>query len=73
MKAICVSTSKVTHDDGRTEVWFVLGKARLAPHHELMVPRLKLCAAMVAVVIAEGRQSLLVMDVIMGYIHNQSR
>lgn len=40
---------KVTSTDGKTELGFVLGKARLAPQPELTVPRLELCAVVMAI------------------------
>lgn len=53
-KAICaVAYIKVTSSDGGTEVGFVLGKARLAPQPALTIPRLELCAAVLAVELAE--------------------
>lgn len=85
MKAICaVSYLKVTTGDGKTEVEFALGKARLAPQPELTVPRLELCAAVMAVEMAEviceeidhpiDKTSFYTNSkVVLGYIHNQSR
>lgn len=85
MKAICaVSYLKVTTGDGKTEVGFALGKARLAPQPELTVPRLELCAAVMAVEMAEviceeidhpiDKTSFYTdSKVVLGYIHNQSR
>ncbi len=50
VKAIlAVVDLKVTEHDGDTEVGFVLGKAKLAPQSELTIPRLELCAAVLAV------------------------
>lgn len=84
-KAICaVAYIKVTSSDGGTEVGFVLGKARLAPQPALTIPRLELCAAVLAVEIAEviAEEIDHQLDsisfytdskVILGYIHNQSR
>ncbi|XP_021180355.2 uncharacterized protein LOC110369531 [Fundulus heteroclitus] len=85
MKAICaVSYLRVTAHDGTTEVGFILGKARLAPRPELTVPRLELCAAVMAVEMAEiikeeidhpiDKTSFYTdSKVVLGYIHNQSR
>lgn len=54
VKAIsAIAYLKVTSHDGKTDLGFVLGKARLVPQPELTVPRLKLCAAVMAVEIAE--------------------
>ena len=85
VKAIAaVAYLKVTDQDGHTEVGFLLGKTKLAPQPELTVPRLELCAAVLAVEIAE----LIVKEidlkpsairfytdskVVLGYICNQSR
>ncbi|XP_023805499.1 uncharacterized protein LOC110017230 [Oryzias latipes] len=85
MKAICaVAYLKVTTADGRTEVGFVLGKTRLAPRPEPTVPRLELCAAVMAVEMSEViieeidyqiHQTHFYTDskVVLGYINNQSR
>ncbi|KAI3351360.1 hypothetical protein L3Q82_005904 [Scortum barcoo] len=85
VKAIsAVAYLKVTSTEGNTELGFVLGKARLAPQPELTIPRLELCAAVMAVEIAEiiSEEIDLTLDsvnfytdskVILGYIHNQSR
>ncbi|KAK7893312.1 hypothetical protein WMY93_022464 [Mugilogobius chulae] len=48
-----VAYLRVTHDDDHHEVGFVLGKAKLAPQPELTIPRLELCAAVLAVEVAE--------------------
>lgn len=54
VKAIsAVAYLKVTHESGRSEVGFVSGKAKLAPAPEPTVPRLKLCAAVLAVEMSE--------------------
>ncbi|XDV17737.1 hypothetical protein PO909_023556 [Leuciscus waleckii] len=53
-KAIAaVAYLKMTDENGRSEVGFVLGKAKLAPGKETTIPRLELCAAVLAVEIAE--------------------
>ena len=39
--------------EGQVEVGFILGKAKLAPQSEPTIPRLELCAAVLAVVVAE--------------------
>lgn len=44
---------RTIHCDGEIQVAFVLGKAKLAPSHATTVPRLELCAAVLAVEIAE--------------------
>ena len=50
---VAVAYLKVTDQDGYTEVGFLLGKTKLAPQPELIVPRLELCAAVLAAEIAE--------------------
>ena len=47
-----VSYLRTIHCDGEIQVAFVLGKAKLAPSHATTVPRLELCAAVLAVEIA---------------------
>ena len=85
VKAIsAVAYLKVTGHKGETEVGFVLGKARLAPQPDLTIPRLELCAAVMAVELAEviSEEIDLTLDsisfytdskVALGYIHNQTR
>lgn len=84
-KAIAaVAYLKVTDENGCSEVGFVLGKAKLAPVKETTIPRLELCAAVLAVEIAETVVSS--MDshmnsvtfysdskVVLGYINNEQR
>ena len=48
-----VSYLKVTQPTGEVEVSFVLGKAKLTPPHATTIPRLELCAAVLAVEITE--------------------
>ncbi|KAK7891083.1 hypothetical protein WMY93_023046 [Mugilogobius chulae] len=79
-----VAYLRVTHDDDHHEVGFVLGKAKLAPQPELTIPRLELCAAVLAVEVAETimQEIHLKVDavrffsdskVVLGYIHNEKR
>lgn len=84
-KAIAaVAYLKVTDENGHSKVGFVLGKAKLAPVKETTIPRLELCAAVLAVEIAETVVSS--MDshmnsgtfysdskVVLGYINNEQR
>ncbi|XP_028656694.1 uncharacterized protein LOC114650672 [Erpetoichthys calabaricus] len=79
-----VAYLKFLSHDKQIDVGFVLGKARLAPRPELTVPRLELCAAVLAVEIAEVVSEEIDLQlnstsfytdskVVLGYIHNQSR
>ena len=67
-----------------TEVGFVFGKAKLAPQAGLTIPRLELCAAVLAVEVAELVVAEMDIEfesieyytdskVVLGYIYNQSR
>lgn len=85
MKAIsAVAYLRAFDQKGNTEVGFILGKARLAPKPNLSVPRLELCAAVLAVEISEliTEEINLKPDrirfytdsrVVLGYIYNESR
>ncbi|XP_055017008.1 uncharacterized protein LOC129411104 [Boleophthalmus pectinirostris] len=85
VKAIAaVAYLKVTHGDGHNEVGFVMGKAKLAPMPELTIPRLELCAAVLAVEMSEPLNDELKVKidkitfftdskVVLGYIHNKNR
>ncbi len=75
---------KVTHGDGHSEVGFIMGKAKLAPVPELTIPRLELCAVVLAVELSELQTEELDTKidrttfytdskVVLGYIHNQHR
>ncbi|KAL4008122.1 hypothetical protein ACER0C_001974 [Sarotherodon galilaeus] len=48
-----VAYLKLTAGNGLSEVGFLLGKARLAPKPDITIPRLELCAAVLAVEVAE--------------------
>ncbi|XP_051816711.1 uncharacterized protein LOC127537707 [Acanthochromis polyacanthus] len=79
-----VAYLRAVTEDGRCEVGFVLGKAKLAPQPEPTIPRLELCGAVLAVEMAE-----LILDeldhkpdavkfycdsrVVLGYIGNDSK
>jgi hypothetical protein len=67
-----------------THIGFVLGKAKLAPSHGHTLPRLELCAAVLAIEVAElVKESLAIpatdftyhtdSKVVLGYIYNNSR
>lgn len=83
-KAIAaVSYIRTVHDEG-SHLGFVLGKAKVAPLHGHTIPKLELCAAVLAVEIAGLVTDNLDEDfnvvkfytdskVTLGYIHNQSR
>lgn len=85
VKAIAaVAYLKVEDENGHTEVSFVLGKAKLAPLAELTIPRLELCAAVLATEIADQVKEELGQalgkitfftdsKVTLGYINNRSR
>ncbi|KAI4890224.1 hypothetical protein NFI96_032236, partial [Prochilodus magdalenae] len=71
-------------EDGKSDVGFVFGKARLAPQSEPTIPRLELCAAVMAVEIAEFILSEMDLQpnavkfysdskVVLGYIHSQTK
>ncbi len=53
-KAIAAVTYlKITDSAGNNLIGFLMGKAKLAPHPEHTVPRLELCATMLAVELAD--------------------
>lgn len=79
-----VAYLKATSLDGKVEVAFVFGRAKLAPRPELTIPRLELCAAVLAVEIADMIKEELDIQyktvrffsdsrVVLGYIYNKSR
>jgi len=86
-KAIsAVAYMKVVDPDGKAQTGFVLGKAKLAPAHGHSLPRLELCAAVLAVEIGETIQEALKLPtegpsikyytdsrVVLGYINNRTR
>ena len=80
--AVCYLKS--THPDGKINVSFVFGKAKLAPSHATTIPRLELCAAVLAVEIAKlviGEHAFKPdsvtyysdSKVVLGYISNEAR
>ena len=71
-------------DDGTSEIGFVLGKAKVSPQHGHTIPRLELCAAVLAVEISEivlenidhpieTMKFYTDSKVVLGYILNQTR
>ena len=84
-KAIAAAAYLVTTtDDGGKQTGFILGKAKVAPLQGHTIPRLELCAAVLAVEIAQtvcehldlqSQNIFFYTDskVVLGYIHNQTR
>ena len=84
-KAIAaVAYLRVIHHDETCEVGFIMGKTKLTPLPETSVPRLELCAAVLAVELADRITSELDMQVnstvfytdskvVLGYISNEHR
>lgn len=79
-----VAYLRTLQTDGQPEVGFVLGIAKLAPRSEPTIPRLELCAAVLATEVAELIQDELDLQldavrfycdskVVLGYIHNQTK
>jgi len=84
-KAIsAVAYLKTSSTTDNTEIGFVMGKSKVAPQHGHTIPRLELCASVLAVQLYETIHTELEMridsvkfftdsKVVLGYIHNQSR
>ncbi|XP_028407859.1 uncharacterized protein LOC114530488 [Dendronephthya gigantea] len=79
-----VSYLRIVLNDNKIEVSFLIGKAKLAPSHATTIPRLELCAAVLAVEITELVLEELPIKassvtyysdskVILGYILNETR
>ena len=79
-----VSYLKVFSDAKSYQVCFVMGKAKVAPHHGHTIPRLELCAAVMAVDISDSITDYLDRNldakyfysdskIVLGYIHNEKR
>ena len=85
IKAIgAVAYLKVVQEDGKIEVGFVMGKAKLAPLSEPTIPRLELCGAVLAAEMADLIQDELDLKldaikfytdsrVVLGYICNETK
>ncbi|XP_073492566.1 uncharacterized protein [Aquarana catesbeiana] len=85
VKAIgAVTYLKSIDIEGQVQIGFVMGKAKLAPCPETTIPRLELCAAVLAVELAELITSEMDLEledtefytdskVVLGYIYNESR
>ena len=84
-KAIAaVAYLRVLNDVGHSKIGFLFGKTKLAPKPDMTIPRLELCAAVLAVELAEvlsAELDILVDDVklfsdskvVLGYIFNDTR
>jgi hypothetical protein len=79
-----VAYLKVFLHDGTVEVSFIIGKAKLAPPHATTIPRLELCAAVLAVELGDliEEEQAIKLDsttyysdsrVVLGYVANQTR
>lgn len=79
-----VAYLKALQKDGKVEVGFIMGKAKLAPLSEPMIPRLELCTAILAVEMADLIQDELDLKldaikfytdskVVLSYICNESK
>ena len=79
-----VSYLKVFSDAKSYQVCFVMGKAKVAPHHGHTIPRLELCAAVLAVDLSNSIADYLDKNldakyfysdskIVLGYIHNERR
>ncbi|XP_014676616.1 PREDICTED: uncharacterized protein LOC106816503 [Priapulus caudatus] len=79
-----VAFLRTVDQDGNGKVGFVFGKAKVAPRHGHTIPRLELCAAVLAVQVAETVVEELSLPqrcvtfhcdskVVLGYIANQTR
>ncbi|XP_055367455.1 uncharacterized protein LOC114862962 [Betta splendens] len=85
VKAIgAVAYLRTVQEHGHVEVGFIMGKAKLAPQSDPTVPRLELCAAVLAVEMADLIQDELDLEldavkfytdskVVLGYICNESK
>ncbi|XP_033759513.1 uncharacterized protein LOC117341759 [Pecten maximus] len=83
-KAIAAVAYVTSKDDNETHTGFVMGKAKLAPSQGHSIPRLELCAAVLAVEVGETLSDALGIPletiryhsdskVVLGYIYNKTR
>lgn len=84
-KAIAaVSYLRTTYEGGSQQVGFILGKTKVAPSSGHTIPRLELCAAVLAIEVAQTVQDHIDIEfqdvkyfsdsrVVLGYIHNDTR
>lgn len=79
-----VAYLRAVQEGGKVEVGLVMGKAKLAPQSALTIPRLELCAAVLAVEVADVIQEELDLKldairfftdskVVLGYIYNETK
>ncbi|XP_039866234.1 uncharacterized protein LOC120720577 [Simochromis diagramma] len=79
-----VAYLKLTNKNGETEFAFIFGKAKLAPKPDLTIPRLELCASVLAVEVGElirDEMDIQISNmrffsdskVVLGYIYNEAR
>lgn len=84
MAISAVAYLKTADTEGNTHIGFVMGKSKLAPHPPHTIPRLELCAAVLATEMADLITDELDIDIhkvtfytdsriVLGYIHNTSR
>ncbi|KAI4900718.1 hypothetical protein NFI96_009188 [Prochilodus magdalenae] len=84
MAISAVAYLKATDMEGNSHVGFLMGKSKLAPHPPHTIPRLELCAAVLATEMADLITDELYIDIhkitfytdsriVLGYIYNSSR
>lgn len=84
MAVSAVAYRKTIDKTGHIHTGFIMGKSKLAPHPPHTIPRLELCAAVLAVELADLIQDELDTNIVkvtfftdsrivLGYIHNTSR
>ncbi|XP_063409069.1 uncharacterized protein LOC134692542 [Mytilus trossulus] len=79
-----VAYIRTFNDNGHSQLGFVLGKSKLAPNHGHTIPRLELCAAVLATELASFIQKTFEIpssatyfytdsQVVLGYLYNETR